>query len=632
MFNRFCLYTQLTFLDILRLWSSVQHHVIIVSGICLPILLLLGLKNGHLAELRKDLLQSPTGRQVVFWAGQGGNLMTDDTLQTFKNEIQSIDLLIPELQRVVTMECNGKNADHITLYSTREGDPILAQHGITIKSLIDNESPSVVVSSTVAEKLDIKIGDTVQMKVVRSYGGKEEIGTTNIIVSSIIPSLEGTKSMTGFAPFEFLLDLERFVMGQQVSRYSWASMNIPAKDTYAGYLIFTEKNDPLSTEDIKTFDEKGYEIHELDDPFMKTLGGVFKDEAKENLLLYHLTLKNATNNDWGQLTMSPSEISRFTGADDIVVPWNTPKKVKLKIDGKQSDWTIIGISFPKTGWFKVYLNQPEFFTYFDEPLNILPLNIEIKTNTVLIDSMKNVISLNVKKRANAENNVNVKNHFAVVPLQTLSYFYAHEHNVAEYDNEANMFIPKAKPPVFDKVRAYALSIDEVPDVVKALKKRNYAVMSEETRISEIHQQDNSLWLLVCIVGLGVFLFGVITVVSVLLDSTDRKRGTIGIMRVMGVSRIGIFYIIFLRSLLIGCFAIIVTIFFGYLVSFALMWQPSADIIWLQWKPIVQINFLPFDLIIVLAGALFCCSFGALIPSRKASRMDPFDAIMEGRFR
>jgi ABC-type lipoprotein release transport system permease subunit len=610
----------------------VQHHVIIVSGICLPILLLLGLKNGHLAELRKDLLQSPTGRQVVFWAGQGGNLMTDDTLQTFKNEIQSIDLLIPELQRVVTMECNGKNADHITLYSTREGDPILAQHGITIKSLIDNESPSVVVSSTVAEKLDIKIGDTVQMKVVRSYGGKEEIGTTNIIVSSIIPSLEGTKSMTGFAPFEFLLDLERFVMGQQVSRYSWASMNIPAKDTYAGYLIFTEKNDPLSTEDIKTFDEKGYEIHELDDPFMKTLGGVFKDEAKENLLLYHLTLKNATNNDWGQLTMSPSEISRFTGADDIVVPWNTPKKVKLKIDGKQSDWTIIGISFPKTGWFKVYLNQPEFFTYFDEPLNILPLNIEIKTNTVLIDSMKNVISLNVKKRANAENNVNVKNHFAVVPLQTLSYFYAHEHNVAEYDNEANMFIPKAKPPVFDKVRAYALSIDEVPDVVKALKKRNYAVMSEETRISEIHQQDNSLWLLVCIVGLGVFLFGVITVVSVLLDSTDRKRGTIGIMRVMGVSRIGIFYIIFLRSLLIGCFAIIVTIFFGYLVSFALMWQPSADIIWLQWKPIVQINFLPFDLIIVLAGALFCCSFGALIPSRKASRMDPFDAIMEGRFR
>ncbi|MDR0706176.1 MAG: hypothetical protein LBF88_14475 [Planctomycetaceae bacterium] len=470
MFNRFRLYTLLTFLDILRLWSSVQHHVVIVSGICLPILLLLGLKNGHLAELRKDLLQSPTGRQVVFWAGQGGDLMTADTLQTFKNEIQSIDLLIPELQRVVTMECNGKNADHITLYSTREGDPILAQHGITVKSLIDNESPSVVVSSTVAEKLDLQIGDTVQMKVVRSYSGREEIGTTDIIVSSIIPSIEGTSSMTGFAPFEFLLDLERFVMGQQVSRYNWASMNIPAKDTYAGYLIFTEKNDPLSTEDIKTFDEKGYEIHELDDPFMKTLGGVFKDEAKENLLLYHLTLKNATNNDWGQLTMSPSEISRFTGADDIVVPWNTPKKVKLKIDGKQSDWTILGISFPKTGWFKVYLNRPEFFTYFDEPLNILPLNIEIKTNTVLIDSMKNVIPLNVKKRVNTENTENVKDHLAVVPLQTLSYFYAHEYNVAEYDNEAKMFIPKAKPPVFDKVRAYALSIDEVPDVVKALKK------------------------------------------------------------------------------------------------------------------------------------------------------------------
>ncbi|GHT18135.1 hypothetical protein FACS1894189_5500 [Planctomycetales bacterium] len=632
MLNRLFLYTRLTILDILRLWSSVQHHVVIVSGICLPILLLLGLKNGHLAELRKDLLQSPTGRQVVFWSGQTGKLMTADSLHTFKEEIPAVDLLIPELQRVVSLEYSDKTVHSVTFYSTREGDPILVQHGIEVKPLNDNDIPSVAVSSPVAAALGIKTGDTVTMKVVRSFGGKEDTGTMSLNVSAVIPPAEGSSSLTGFAPFEFLLDLERFVMGQQVARYHWAALNIPARDTYGGYLIFTEKNDTLSADDMKTFNERGYEVKEIADPFIKTLGGIFKDEAKDKLNVYHLILKNAANTDWGTLSMSPNEITRFTGADDVVVPWNTPKKVNLQIDGKKNEWTLLGVSFPKTGWFKMYLQQPEFFTYFDEPLEIFPLNTDIQNDNVIADSQSNEIPFKVKKRTQPLTEVNVEPHYAVVPLQTLSYFYAHEHNAAEYDTAAKMFIPKAKPPVFDKVRAYAQSIDEVPNVVKALKERNYAVMSEETRISEIHQQDNSLWLLVCIVGLGVFLFGVITVVSVLLDSTDRKRGTIGIMRVMGVSRAGVFYIIFLRSLLIGFFAIIVTLFFGYLLAFALLWQPPADLMWLQWKPIVRINFQPIDLFIVSLGALFCCSFGALIPARKASKLDPFDAILEGRFR
>jgi len=47
--HRIIYYAKLTALDIFRLWPSVQHHVIIVAGICLPILLLLGLQNGEVA-------------------------------------------------------------------------------------------------------------------------------------------------------------------------------------------------------------------------------------------------------------------------------------------------------------------------------------------------------------------------------------------------------------------------------------------------------------------------------------------------------------------------------------------------------------------------------------------------------
>ena len=60
--------------------------------------------------------------------------------------------------------------------------------------------------------------------------------------------------------------------------------------------------------------------------------------------------------------------------------------------------------------------------------------------------------------------------------------------------------------------------------------------SAKSRIDEIHEQTASLTLLVNIVAVCVLVFGVVTVISVLLDSTNRKRSTLGIMRVMGVSR------------------------------------------------------------------------------------------------
>lgn len=75
MIGRWWYYFGLGCRDLIRLWSTTQHHVIIVAGICLPILMLLGLKRGHVETLRKDLITSPTGRQVTFWSARKGELM-----------------------------------------------------------------------------------------------------------------------------------------------------------------------------------------------------------------------------------------------------------------------------------------------------------------------------------------------------------------------------------------------------------------------------------------------------------------------------------------------------------------------------------------------------------------------------
>ena len=221
---------------------------------------------------------------------------------------------------------------------------------------------------------------------------------------------------------------------------------------------------------------------------------------------------------------------------------------------------------------------------------------------------------------------------AVVPVDLLAYLHAFDGGRVEYDAIRRLFVPTPREPTFERARLYANTIDDVPSVVDKLKERQFAVMSQSTRISEIHQQDFSLRLLVLIVGAGVFLFGVVTVVTVLLDSTERKRGTIGILRVMGVPRAAVFYMVFLRAAVIGSIAAGVTLGLGYLTGQVLGWEPSPDTMWGTWKPIIKVIIKPEDMILVVAGALACCGLGSIIPAFRASRLDPFDAIVEGRFR
>ena len=73
--KRWLFYNSLAWHDIIRLWRSTQQQVVIVTGICLPVLLLMGLKRGHVAELRHDLVTSPTGRQILCWSAERGKLL-----------------------------------------------------------------------------------------------------------------------------------------------------------------------------------------------------------------------------------------------------------------------------------------------------------------------------------------------------------------------------------------------------------------------------------------------------------------------------------------------------------------------------------------------------------------------------
>ncbi len=200
----------------------------------------------------------------------------------------------------------------------------------------------------------------------------------------------------------------------------------------------------------------------------------------------------------------------------------------------------------------------------------------------------------------------------------------------QYDFTSGKFVEVPRPIKYTKARLYTATIDDVPNVVSALSDKEFAVLSESSRIAEIQEQDQSLQTLVTVTAIGVFLFGVLTVFNVLVDSTDRKRGTIGVLRVMGTSKFGIFVMVLFRALIIGLLAAALCTVAGIGIAMFLTSNPKS-IDALAWKPVISVSISQIDLLLVALGAILCAILGAIMPAIKASRLDPFDAIMEGRF-
>ncbi len=366
---------------------------------------------------------------------------------------------------------------------------------------------------------------------------------------------------------------------------------------------------------------------------------------------------------------NPQLLVRNTEAeDDFIVRWNEPLALKIN----ETPHLLVGLSLPTLretgGWINRFIREgsPHFtyqqtvesplsMAFFDttQPPNDGSLKLHVDENLTIpvgvIQTETPGSEISAEKATNGESVVKQEEDtphpatptktgtgvdgeptLAIVPCNLLALIHQYRLGLVQFDASGNRFIENPATLDYTKARLYTQTIDDVPAAVELLASRNFAVLSESSRIAEIQQQAGSLQTLVVVVAVGVFLFGVITVFSVFVDSTDRKKGTIGILRVMGMSRIGVFWMVLIRALTIGMLAAILCSAVGYGLAMFLGADLSSSRLFF-WKPIISVILQPDDLLLVAIGALLCACLGAIMPAIKASGLDPFDAIMEGQF-
>ena len=703
-------YSLLALKDVFRLWSATQLQVIVIAGICLPILLLLGLKNGHVTELREELASSPTGRQIIFWSSGRQNFLSAKRLQDLQTIVPNTELIIPESQRVVFVDPKNEAKDEskendvplipMTLYSTVQGDPILAQFNAELSSESDRH---LILSAAFARELNLATGDTLPLTIMRKNSdGDKEKHTINFEVKQLLTADEtGEGSAIGFAHIDTMDHLARYATGQSVPLWGIPSMkNKTAYPKYEEMLCFCLPDDLLTEDDQRFLQQRALKVSELNDPQKRLLFDQLNESAIDKTVAYQVERLDRDTAEFSPIRVTAYALGQNTEAvDDCFINWPSPQVEK--IDGNEI--TLIGITVPTVNEFGGWLNSmlsdnadwfseeegeenPFQIKFLDEEKNARPAyfslaldgevsikltnanrvantkptdqqtetipsapqteNPELDATTPAFPDGETDIATPSTEQPSYKNDTGTLNtpqpetgpdliprteqRLAVVPDRLLSFLNMYRAGIVDYDSQRQAFVTKDRDIVYTKAKLYTKTIDGVPKAVDALAQQNFAVLSENSRIAEIHEQDRSLQLLVLVVALGVFLFGVITVFSVLVDSTERKRGTVGILRVMGISQKGIFYIVLFRALTIGLFAALGCSFVGIALAYVLG-ADLSNIPMMNWKPDISVLIKPTDYMWVSLGAITCASLGAIIPAIKASQLDPFEAIMQGRF-
>ena len=804
-------YTRIAFRDLFRLWRSTQHHVVIVAGICLPLLLLLGIKSGFIEEMRRELLASPQGRQITFWAMNNEQFLLADNLEKLTENVKNIDVLIPEVQRLIQASSPNSGILDITLLPTSENDPLLSFAKV---SLPRKGRKEVVLTKSLAKELGVDKGDYVNFHVNRNTdAGRESDQVSEILVTAIYDAGDNSGNVA-YCDISLIDDIELYIKGFAAPSLELLAANNQYSPKYLGYLlvsrsILEQDSDLTPLEDMQLRIVKiDPDIDEVKDDIPVTLinsciSNLFITEDAKSLHFYYVDSGSSKN----KLGRDPFELASKTRNDDIVIPLypsvdltssSGPPIRLIGLDVGRTAWarnftssrgllfrfpsvineyrTLSDDSF-QSAFLSIAMNKegdqltlekvpddklqrfvtPETdiakfsysqiveerdrldilvanisteFSHIESAINSLeerlasakveikeekedippskvdppapleegqdlpeeknaPNQSEVEPSKPQTDSFtdsleseltsesdeattleseivkleseleetkakrdekaselakekKALIAVNelYSKLENERENapiyqvgVNSNSLEAdgaaepdselgpitlIVPSRLLGCLNEFSMQNIQFDAAQQIFIETTPELSYGRARVYTNTIDDVPLVVGSLSELGYAVLSEKDRIDEIHATNDSLQLLVVIVGIGVIGFGILTVFSVLSDSTDRKRGTIGVLRVMGVSRFGVFYVVVLRASMIGVAAGLFSILSGIILAALL-------------KSRISIVFEYSHLSTVIVGALFCSAAGALLPAFKASRLDPFDAIQEGKF-
>lgn len=606
----------LSLADLKHEWILTLCLIGAMAAIIAPLLLLMGLKHGTISTLREQLVQDPKYQEIR--PTQALSYKLDWFKQLAKRE--EVAFLIPRILptssiiRVVNPESN-KEAKLIELLATGENDPLILKNGGKIPNF--NQA---VLSHTVAEKLKMTVGDRIEIQVLRHRKGRKEKATTPLEIVAILSPRAGNLDRI-YVTLDIATAVENYREGHAVPKFGWSGGTAEPYLSFDGIIILLpEALDELLKNEV-VIDTGLTHIQTLKAQQFELLTG-FSLEA--NYVAYHLTAAN----DIVKIDSLNAIKNKLRGQNAIILPYVKPFEVQLESEPIK----VFGLSLSSQQTEKLGINPLPWQSFrikkgkhkTSKRLTELRKILLPQANPLLSQEKLTMnVSGKTKLLSFPVQNVGSRfGHYALIPLELAATLRTGRQREIFYDSEQQTFALSRLE--YRGFRLYAKSIDDVPLLYKALREDGIEVTAQLASIEKVKVLDRGLTRIFWLIALVGILGGVFALVMSLYAAVERKKKEIGIMRLIGLSRLNVASFPIYQSVTIAWLGIILA--FAAYISLAsiINYVFSNDLAMGQQICQLSNNHLIYATLITIMVAFL----SSLLAAWKATQIEPAEALRE----
>jgi putative ABC transport system permease protein len=222
----------LSFRDYSHEWRMSGCFILALASVLAPMMILFGLKFGIVSSMINELIEDPHNREI---RAVGSGRYDDAWFNSYRAR-DDVAFVIPKTRALAaTIQLKSGNVGRIIsteMLATDIGDPLL-------KDL--EKKPQgyyqVVLSASIANKLNVKKGDRINASLARQFRGKRERVHFDLEVIDIAPE-RATNRKIAFVSLKLLLATESFKDGREVVALGWKGDKEPDQREYPSFRLY----------------------------------------------------------------------------------------------------------------------------------------------------------------------------------------------------------------------------------------------------------------------------------------------------------------------------------------------------------------------------------------------------------
>ena len=585
-------------------WILTLCLVIALAAVIAPLLVLLGLKEGTIETLRERLVEDPVYRELRPAQTREFNREWFEQVEQWQG-VSFITPTVLPLSSVLSVEHPGQSRTELfDLIPTAAGDPLLLENGAQIPGA--NE---VVLSAEAARRLGLQVGDTLQAQVTRSRGGRGEAAEAALQVVSVLPSRAGSLPRI-YAPLEFVVDVEAFKEGYAAPARGWSGSSPEPFLSYDGaYLLLSPPLPPIQRAGLVI--NTGFaRLAEIDE---SQLHATFAADLPDGWAVYDLQTIGST--------VTPANFraieQKLRGYERVLLPY--VNDIALQVSDDQSV-AVTGLSLSAIDAAR--LGLPELpWGHFDAtrlaPTRLLQMltGPDAQLPSLFVFSGQSQLSLDLTLLP--QDGLNKP----IIPAELLGIIGTARQRAMTLEQERGFLMQRGG---YRGFRLYAQSIDDVPGLYHQLREQGLEIIAEVEAIERIQVLDaglNRLFWLIAVLGISG---GTAVLIVSLYAAVERRRRDLGVLRLIGVSRLQVFFFPVAQGLMMAVLGIAVS-YLGYgLIATVINHTFSADLATDE-----AFCRLPSEHIFIsIIATLLVALLASLIAAYRATGIDPAEAIRE----